>query len=122
MPYIYVLAPDGHPLMPTKRRRHVKHLLDAGKARIAHHAPFTIQLKYNTPEIVQPVMAGVDPGRTNLGISAIDATGNLLFSAVCETRNKEIRKLMDERRTHRRASRSGERKARQRLAKKNTIP
>ncbi len=118
MPYIYVLAPDGHPLMPTRRRRHVKKLLNSGKARIAAHIPFTIQLKYQTPEICQPLTLGIDPGRTNIGCAAIESKGRLVYSAVCETRNKEISKLMDERRQHRRASRNGERKRRQRRARK----
>ena len=39
--YIYVLSHDGRPLMPTTRRRHVKKLLNSGKARIASHTPFT---------------------------------------------------------------------------------
>ena len=117
--FIYVLAPDGRPLMPTKRRRHVRRLLDKGKARITRHVPFTIQLKYDTQCITQPVILGIDPGRTNIGVSAVKKNGELLFSAVAETRNKEIRKLMEERKAHRRASRSGERKARQRLAKRH---
>ena len=32
--YIYVLGSDGKPQMPTKRKRHVEKLLNAGKARI----------------------------------------------------------------------------------------
>ena len=50
--YIYVLGVDGKPQMPTKRRRHVRKLLNTGKARIAEHVPFTIQLLYdNEPDI-----------------------------------------------------------------------
>ena len=49
--YIYVLAPDKRPLMPTRRYGHVLKLLQRGKARIAEHVPLTIQLKYNTPGI-----------------------------------------------------------------------
>ena len=45
--------------------------------------------------------------------------GNLVFSAVVETRNKSIKKLMTDRKAHRQASRRGERKARQRLAKRH---
>lgn len=116
--YIYVWAPDGRPLMPTKRHRHVKKLLNKGKARIACHVPYTIQLLYDTPGITQPVSAGIDPGRTNTAIAGVSFDGEPLFLAECTTRNREIRKLMDNRRRHRRASRSGERKARQRLAKR----
>lgn len=119
MPYIYVLAPDGKPLMPTTRKRYVQKLLNKGKARIASHVPYTIQLKYETPGITQPVMAGQDPGRTNIGIAVLDKCGNALLTAVCETRNKEIPKLMQERKAHRQTSRRGERKSRQRLARKH---
>ena len=39
-----VLGLDGKPRMSTTRRIHVFHLLKRGKARIARHNPFTIQL------------------------------------------------------------------------------
>ena len=109
---------DGKPQMPTTRRRHVQRLLKSGKARIATHTPFTIQLKYKNDPVLQDVTLGMDPGRTNIGLSAILPDGDTCFSAVVETRNKQIRKGIEERAAHRRASRSGERKARQRLAVK----
>ena len=110
--YIYVLGRDGKPQMPTKRKRYVKKLLDAGKARIACRIPYTIQLLYENKPVLQPLMAGIDPGRTNIGVSVVNKNAEPVFSAVVETRNKDIKKLMDERRAHRRASRNGERKAR----------
>lgn len=116
--YIYVIGRNGKPQMPTKRKRHVQKLLNTGKARIAGHVPFTIQLLYDNTPVLQPVTAAEDPGRTNIGVAAVGANGELYFSAIASTRNKEIRKLMSNRRMHRRASRSGERKARQRLAKR----
>lgn len=116
--YIYVLGIDGKPQMPTKRRRHVQKLLNTGKARIAEHVPFTIQLLYENEPVLQSVVMSEDPGRTNIGAAVVDLNGKLLFSAVVETRNKEIKKLMSDRKAYRRASRNGERKARQRLAKR----
>lgn len=116
--YIYVIGKDGKPQMPTKRRRHVQKLLNTDKARIAEHVPFTIQLLYDNTPVLQPIVMGKDPGRTNIGAAVVGLKGELLFSAVVETRNKEIRKLMSDRQAHRRASRNGERKARQRLAKR----
>ena len=116
--YIYVLGADGKPQMPTKRRRHVRKLLNTGKARIAEHVPFTIQLLYDNEPILQPIVMAEDPGRTNIGTAAVGLKGQLYFAAVVETRNKEIRRLMDKRRACRRASRNGERKARQRRAKR----
>ena len=44
--YIYVLGMDGDPQMPTKRKRHVEKLLQAGRARVFRQIPFTIQLTY----------------------------------------------------------------------------
>ena len=55
----------------------------------------------NTP-VLQPVLLAEDPGRTNIGIAALSETGDLLLSAVAETRNREIVKLMDKRRQCRR--------------------
>lgn len=116
--YIYVLGIDGKPQMPTRRRRHVNKLLNTGKARIAEHIPFTIQLLYENKPVLQSIMMAEDPGRTNIGAAVMGLKGQLYLQAVVETRNKEIRKLMDKRRACRRASRNGERKARQRRAKR----
>ena len=116
--YIYVLGMDGKPQMPTKRKRHVKKLLNTGKARIACHVPYTIQLLYENTPVLQPLTAGIDGGRTNIGLAVVNTKAEASFAAVIETRNKEIKRLMDKRRACRRASRNGERKARQRLAKR----
>lgn len=40
--FIYIISADGYPLMPTRRRGHVKRLLNYGKARIVLHVPFTV--------------------------------------------------------------------------------
>lgn len=119
MYYVYVQNHDGTPLMPTRRFGKVRRMLKSGKAVVAKEKPFTIRLIY-VPEtdITQPVCLGKDPGRTNIGLSAIKEDGACLYSAHCETRNKEIPKLMARRKRHRQASRSGERLARKRLAKR----
>ena len=116
--YIYVLGTDGNPQMPTKRKRHVLKLLNTGMARIVEKVPFTIQLKYRNNPVLQPVILAEDPGRTNIGVVALSPKGKLLFATVVETRNKEIKKLMADRKAYRQAFRRGERKNRQRLAKK----
>lgn len=116
--YIYVLGIDGKPQMPSKRKRHILKLLNTGKARIVEKVPFTVQLKYQNTPILQPIMLAEDPGRTNIGTAALSPLGDLMFAAVIETRNKEIKKLMADRKAHRQFSRRGERKVRQRLAKK----
>lgn len=116
---ICVLGLDGKPRMPMHRKRHVIHLLKIGKARIAEHAPFTIQLLYKDTGILQPLMLGVDPGRTNIGATVVTEQGKVVYTAEVRTRNKEIVGLMRKRKMSRRASRVGSRKVRQRLAKKN---
>ena len=93
---IYVLGKDGKPQMPTTRRRHVEKLLNTGKARIAEHVPFTIQLLYENNPVLQPILLGEDPGRTNIGVAVLELldTAKVVFTADVETRNKEIPKLM----------------------------
>lgn len=55
MSTVYVLNKDGKPLMPTTRCGHVRHLLKEQKARVVTSKPFTIQLLYETNDVVQPL-------------------------------------------------------------------
>ena len=116
--YIYVQASDGTPLMPTKRFNHIQKLLRRGKARVVEHVPFVIRLRYAGPKNVQPLYGGTDPGRDNIGNAVVDENGTVVYKDHVTTRNREIAKLMTERRTHRQASRRGERLARKRLARR----
>lgn len=116
---VYVLNKDGEALMPTERHGHVRRLLKQGKAKAKHKKPFTIQLLYDTPDKVQPVILGIDPGRTNIGACAVITNGTPLFSAEVKTRNKEIPKLMEQRKNYRKAHRCHRREKRQRRAKAN---
>lgn len=117
---VYVIDKSGKPLMPTTRFRKVRLLLKEKKAKVISSKPFVIQLLYEplTHE-VQLLHGGTDPGRENIGLSVIDDQGNVIYSAHLKTRNKEIPKLMAERKMHRQASRRGERLRRKRRAKKN---
>lgn len=120
MPTIYVLNKDGKPLMPTTRGGHVRHLLKEQKARVVRTKPFTIQLLYETKDVVQPLYLGIDPGRTNIGVAVVKENGTTVFTAHLETRNKEIPKLMKKRKESRCARRTnGRRCRRQRRAKAN---
>lgn len=120
MSTIYVLNKDGKPLMPTTRGGHVRHLLKKQQARVVRTKPFTIQLLYETKDVVQPLYLGIDPGRTNIGVAVVKADGTAVFTAHLETRNKEIPKLMKKRKESRRARRTnGRRCRRQRRAKAN---
>lgn len=120
MSTVYVLNKDGKPLMPTTRCRHVRHLLKEQKARVVRTKPFTIQLLYETKDVVQSLYLGIDPGRTNIGVAVVKMDGTAVFTAHLETRNKEIPKLMKKRKDSRRARRTnGRRCRRQRRAKTN---
>ena len=119
---IYVLDFEGNPLMPSTRFKHFRLLLKDNKAKIVSYNPFVVQLLYDSTHYVDELTFAFDPGRTNLGCIVINSNGKALFKAKVETRNKEIPKLMKERKAHRQVSRCGERKVRQRLAvKHNTI-
>lgn len=117
MNYVYVLNKDGDPLMPTKRFRKVRHLLQDKRAKIVSYDPFTIQLNYEIENVVQDLYIGIDPGRTNIGISVVTNSGTCVYACELETRNKEIPKLMQERKQFRQEHRRlGRRRVRQRRA------
>lgn len=119
MKYVYVLDNSGNPLMPTKRYGWVRRALKSGKAEPVSTVPFTIRLTYEPDtKNTQEIFLGIDPGRTNIGLAAVTGQGECLYAAHCSTRNREIPKLMADRRAHRQVSRRGERLARKRLAKR----
>ncbi len=118
MAVVYVLSKGGKPLMPTTRCGHVRILLKTKRARVVDKDPFTIQLLYECEEAVQPLVLGIDPGRTNIGAAAVQETGEAVFNSQFETRNREIPKLMAERKVHRQQHRRHKRRCkRQRRAK-----
>ena len=81
MSTVYVLNKDGKPLMPTTRGWHVRYLLKEKKARVVTSKPFTIQLLYETDDVVQPLYLGIDPGRTNIGVAVVKTDGTAVFTA-----------------------------------------
>lgn len=122
MDNIYVLDKSGEPLMPMHHYGRAKRILKQGKATIVKIKPFTIRLTYEIENPVTDVcIYGNDPGRTNLGACVTDSKGNILCAAKTETRNKEIAKLMLDRKSHRQASRRGERLRKQRRAVKSGL-
>ena len=120
---VFVLAKSGSPLMPTKDYGMVRRMLKNGEARPVRTKPFTIQLLYETTCYTQPLILGVDPGRTKIGVAVVKKeTREPVFLAELETRNKEIPKLMAERRMYRKLRRQHRRDKRKRRAKKcNTV-
>lgn len=119
---VYILNKDNKPLMPTTRHGHIRYLLKTKQARVVDINPFTIQLLYDTDNKVQDLYLGIDPGRTNIGLSVIDSNGKPVYKAIVETRNKEIPNLMKARKAFRNAHRHYcRRKKRQRRAIKNNL-
>lgn len=116
----YVQSKQGKPLEPMHSYPRVRRFLKEKKARIVSHKPFVIRLTYDiTNPITETYHLGQDTGRTNIGIAVIQNDGEIAYSAHVKTCNKDVPKHMEERAIHRRASRSGERKVRQRLAIKH---
>src|SRR5258708_23842566 len=64
---IYVLAPSGKPLMPTKNRNKVWYWLRRGLARVVSREPFTIQLRFETTSYTQPITVGGDTCSQTVG-------------------------------------------------------
>lgn len=116
---VYVLNKKGKPLMPTVRFKHVRLLLKEKKAVAVNNNPFTIKLKYETPDIVQPLNLGIDPGRENIGLSVSDENNKCLFACKVETHNKQVTKNMQERKVHRQSRRRHRRQRLQRKALRN---
>lgn len=65
---VFVTALDGTKLMPTSRYK-ARKLLRAGKAVIACHRPFAIQLTYESGKETQPVELCMDTGSEHTGVS-----------------------------------------------------
>ena len=113
---IYVLNKKGKPLMPTTRCGKVRRLLKKGKAVAVNNNPFTIRLKYETPDIVQSLTVGIDTGRENIGEGVSDEDGRCYFLCTTETHNKSIKKQMQDRANHRHSRRHNARQKKQRKA------
>ena len=114
--YVYVIGKKRKPLSPTTRLRRVRKLLEAGLAVPVCNNPFTIRLKYDTPEIMENLYFGVDTGRENIGVAVSNEKGECVFRADVKTNNKQIRGEMDNRRGYRRARRLHKRQKNQRKA------
>lgn len=103
--------------MPTTRCGHVRKLLKEGKAVAINSNPFTIRLKYDTPDIVQNLYYGNDTGRENIGVGVSDKNGNCIYLSELTTNNKFVKKNMTSRTEARRSRRRHDRQSKQRKAK-----
>src|SRR5262249_43405507 len=109
---VFVLSHVGKPLMPTTPRR-ARLWLQAKRAKVVRHEPFTIQLSFETTSYTQSVTVGVDTGSKTVGLAAI-ANGETLLQAHVHLRT-DISEKLTQRRTYRRARRG--RKTRYRVAR-----
>lgn len=64
---------------------------------VVNSNPFTIRLKYDTPNGIQDVFAGIDSGRENIGSGASNEDGDCLYLGELKTSNKSIKIKMTER-------------------------
>ncbi len=110
---VYVLNIDGQPLMPTERYGKVRRMLKSGRAKVIKRCPFTIQLLYNTTDVIQPITLGIDAGSKHIGLSATTAD-KVMYEGDVELRN-DIVDLLSIRRECRRTRRN--RKTRYRAAR-----
>lgn len=122
MNVVYVLAPNGAPLMPCSCAI-ARLLLKDGKAKVKRRTPFTIKLLVQ-PETTytQPLTLGVDTGSAVIGSAVADEEGNVVYLSEVTVRN-DIATTMKERARYRRDRRN--RKTRYRKARwrnrKNSI-
>src|SRR5215469_14021242 len=122
MHVVYVLAPDGTPLMPCSCVI-ARLLLKEGKAKVKRRTPFTIKL-LRAPETTytQPLTLGIDTGSSVIGSAVADEQGNIVYLSEVTIRN-DIATTMKERAKYRRNRRN--RKTRYRKARwlnrKNSI-
>lgn len=100
---VYVLSKSGNPLMPTTPCR-ARHLIESGEATAEKRMPFTIRMRIDTTENVQPITLGVDAGHEKIGLSA-STEKKELYSAVVTART-DVTKLMKGRQSLRRARRN----------------
>ena len=116
---VYVVNKHHKPLMPTYRFGHVRKLIKEGKAVPISKNPFTIRLKYETPDIVQALYGGIDTGRENVGLGVSKEDGEGIYLSDVRTNNKSVKKNMADRAGYRRARRRHDRQNKQRKAVKD---
>lgn len=114
--YVFVVDRKGNPLMPTKRRGRVRHLLKEGKAVVIKTHPFTVKMKYDAGHYTQPMYEGIDSGRQNIGNAVSRENGENVLLEDVRTNNKSIKKNLMKRKAHRQERRRNNRHSRQRKA------
>lgn len=93
--------------------------MKSGKAVAVNNNPFTIRLKYDTPDITGSLYYGEDSGRENIGVGVSDEKKNCVFLSELDTNNKSIKIKMKQRADHRSNRHHNKRVSKQRKAVKN---
>lgn len=91
---VYVLSENGVPLMPSTRCGHIRKFLKEHKAKVIKREPFTIQLLYDTDDIVQEVELKIDTGYQHIGGSACSDRAEV-YSAEAELLSGQKQRLED---------------------------
>jgi len=114
MNLVYVLAPDGTPLMPCSCVI-ARLLLKEGKAKVKRRTPFTIRLLAQpVTTYTQPLTLGLDTGSSVIGSAVANEQGQVLYLSEVSVRN-DIAATMKARARYRRDRRN--RKTRYRKAR-----
>jgi hypothetical protein len=116
MSRVFIVDAERKPLYPCHPKRGRK-LLEEGKAAVLRYYPFTIILKSEVKQDVQPTLRlKIDPGSKQTGIVLVDdKTGEIVWAAVLYHRGWQIMDKMKKRRDVRRNRRA--RKTRYRKAR-----
>ena len=105
MSNVFVIDASQRPLDPVHPGR-ARILLSEGKAAVYRRFPFTIILKLEVEDGVQPLRVKLDPGSRTTGIAIInDETGEVVFAAKVAHRGRKIKAALDDRRAVRRSRR-----------------
>jgi len=105
---VLVLFADGSEAMPCHPAR-ARQLLDAGKAAVYRHEPFTIILTDRENGDTQDVSLQVDPGSKTTGLALVgqfQKENRLIWAANLEHRGDQIKEALRKRRQVRRSRRS----------------
>lgn len=101
---VYVISMNGVPLMPSVRNGRIRRLLKSKQARVVKREPFTIQLLYDTEDIVQDIELKIDTGYLHIGVSACSDKAEL-YSAEIEL-NPNIKNNIQAKQKYRRTRRN----------------
>lgn len=99
---VYVKSKAGNWLMPTYPAK-ARYLLKQGKAKVISRTPFSIQLTYETSELTQDIVVGIDDGGIHVGIACV-ANDESIYQEELNLRT-DIKSKMDTRRSYRRGRR-----------------